>query len=357
MEYKYPVARPYLGGNERKYLDDVINSGIISSQGKYIPEFEKDFAKYNEVKHGIACSSGTAALTLAVKALNLNPDDEVIVPEFTMVASAWAVEYGGATPVFVDCGDDLNIDVNKIEGKINKKTKAIMPVHIYGRKCNMDQIMDISQKYNLRVIEDSAESHGVKPVGDIACFSLYGNKIITSGEGGIAVTNDSRLDYQMRHLRSMAFSADHDFLHPKRANNFRMTNMQAAIAKAQLEQLPEFLEKRREIESYYNKGLEAIAGVTLMPKRDVVWFYDVLVEKRPELQEHLKKNGIETRQFFKPMSRQPVYEGNNANAWKNLRANKFGEAGIYLPTYIELSKNDQNFIIEKIREFYKLQKD
>jgi len=352
MKYKYPVARPYFGGNERKYLEDVINSGWVSSQGKYISEFERDFASYNKVKHGIACSSGTAALTLAVGALNLNPSDEIIVPEFTMVASAWAVEYGGATPVFIDCGKDLNIDINKIEEKINERTKAIMPVHIYGRRCDMDGIMDMAQRYNLRVIEDSAEAHGIKPVGDIACFSLYGNKIITAGEGGIAVTNDSHFDYQMKHLRSMAFSANHDFLHPKRANNFRMTNMQAAIAKAQLEQLPEFLQKRREIEEHYDNGLGKIKGVTLMPKRDVVWFYDILVERRPELQKFLKEKGIETRQFFKPMSRQPMYNRNKENIWKNLQANKFGETGIYLPTSVELSLKDQDYIIKKIKGFY-----
>ena len=352
MAHKYSVAKPYFGGNEKKYLEDVINSGWVSSQGKYISEFEKDFADYNGVKYGIACSSGTSALTLAVGALNLNLSDEVIVPEFTMVASAWAVEYGGATPVFVDCGTDLNIDVNKIEEKINERTKAIMPVHIYGRRCNMDRIMDIAQRYNLRVIEDSAESHGVKPIGDIACFSLYGNKIITSGEGGIIVTNDVHFDYQMRHLRSMAFSANHDFLHPKRANNFRMTNMQAAIAKAQLEQLPEFLKSRRKIEERYDNGLRKIKGVTLMPKRDVVWFYDVLVEKRPELQEFLKKNGVETRQFFKPMSKQPMYNRGRENIWENLQANKFGETGIYLPTYVELSSKDQDYIVGKIKEFY-----
>ena len=352
MEYKYPVAKPSFEGNEKKYLENVINSGVISSQGNYIPEFEKDFAKYNGVKHGIACSSGTAALTIAVKSLNLNPDDEIIVPEFTMIASAWAVKYGGAKPVFVDCGDDLIIDVSKIEEKITQKTKAIMPVHIYGRRCNMDRIMEIAQKYNLRVIEDSAESHGVKPVGDIACFSLYGNKIITAGEGGIAVTNDDHLDFQMRHLRSMAFSTTHDFLHAKEANNFRMTNMQAAIAKAQLEQLPAFLEKRKEIETHYDKGLEGIAGITVMPKRDVVWFYDVLTKDREKLQRHLEDNGIETRQFFKPMSRQPVFGGNTTTFWKDLKANKFGDSGIYIPTYIGLSTKDQDFIIEKIKDFY-----
>jgi dTDP-4-amino-4,6-dideoxygalactose transaminase len=357
MEYKYPVASPCFKGNERKYLEDVLNSGIISSQGKYIPEFERDFADYNGSKHGVACSSGTAALTIAVQSLHLNPTDEIIVPEFTMVASAWAVEYGGAKPVFVDCKDDLNIDVDKIEKRINERTKAIMPVHVYGRKCDMDRIMDISRRYNLRVIEDSAESHGIKPTGDIACFSLYGNKIITAGEGGIAVTNDDSLDYQMRHLRSMAFSADHDFLHPKRANNFRMTNLQAAVAKAQLEQLPEFLQRRREIEGYYNNGLTDVKGVKLMPKRDVVWFYDVLVEKRAELQKHLKENGIETRQFFKPMSRQPMYSGNKEITWKNLNANKFGETGIYLPTYVELTPEDQNYIMDKIKEFYSTHRD
>lgn len=349
MEYKYPVAKPSLLGNELEYVTQAIKTGWISSLGPCVVDFERGFAEWNNVAHGVACSSGTSALILALRALNIGPGDEVIVPEFTMIATAWAVSITGAKPVFVDCGDDLNIDCNLIEEKITERTKAIIPVHIYGRRCNMRRIMDIAHSYNLRVVEDSAEAHGVKPVGDIACFSLYANKIISSGEGGICLTNEERLANQMRHLRSMAFTPDHDFLHKKFAYNFRMTNMQAAIAKAQLERIDLMLEKRKKIEAYYDEGLKNVKGVSLMPKRDVLWMYDVVVENKEELQKFLASNGIESRQFFKPMSQQPMYYNSN---WKQLKAAKYGYAGVYLPSYADLIEEDQNYIMSKIKEFY-----
>jgi len=349
MQYKYPVAKPSLKGRELEYLTKAIQGGWISSQGPFIKEFEKEFAKFNEYKHGVACSSGTAALTLALRALGIGPGDEVIVPEFTMIATAWAVTYTGATPVFVDCKDDLNIDPDLIEEKITSKTKVIIPVHIYGRQCNMKKIMDIAYNYNLKVVEDSAEAHGVKPVGDIACFSLFANKIISAGEGGICVTNDEKLAMQMEHLRAMAFTPTHDFIHKKLAYNFRMTNLQAGVALAQLERIEEILEKRRKIEEFYNEKLKNIKGITLLPKRNVLWMYDILAEDKENLQKYLEEQGIETRQFFKAMSQQPMYY--NAN-WKNLNATKYGYSGIYLPTYADLTEEDQEYIVSKIKEFY-----
>lgn len=349
MIYKYPVSKPYLEGNELEYVTQALKSGWISSQGPQVKEFEELFAKYNGYQHGVSCSSGTSALTIALRAIGIGPGDEVIVPEFTMIASAWAVTYTGAKPVFVDCKDDLNIDTDLIEQKITPRTKAIMPVHIYGRQCNMDKIMEIAYEYNLKVIEDSSEAHGIKPVGDIACFSLYANKIISSGEGGICVTNDAKLADQMNHLKSMAFNPEHTFLHKKIGYNFRMTNMQAAIAKAQTEKIDEILEKRKKIERYYDEGLKNIKGITLMPKRDVLWMYDLLADHKEELIKFLKTHGIETRCFFNPMSRQPMYYDQN---WKNLKAAKFAEKGLYLPTYTSLNESDQEEIIQKIKEFY-----
>ncbi|WP_086665421.1 DegT/DnrJ/EryC1/StrS family aminotransferase [Lentzea kentuckyensis] len=349
MTFQYPVSKPSLGGREHEYVFKAVDSGWISSQGSYVAQFEQEFAQYNDIAHGVSCSSGTAALTLALRALGVGPGDEVIVPEFTMIATAWAVTYTGATPVFVDCGDDLNIDVARIEEKITSRTKVIMPVHVYGRRCDMDAIMALAHDHGLRVVEDSAEAHGVRPVADIACFSLYANKIITSGEGGIAITDDPWLAGQMRHLRGMAFSDDHSFLHKKLAYNFRMTNMQAAVALAQVERLPEILAGRREIERRYDAGLAGISGITLMPQRDVLWMYDLRAQRRDQLREFLKRNGIETRLFFKPMSRQPGYLDPN---WPQLNASRFSEDGLYLPTYSELTEADQNHIVGKVREFY-----
>ncbi|MFD4322393.1 DegT/DnrJ/EryC1/StrS family aminotransferase [Streptomyces sp. NPDC058548] len=349
MSYTYPVSRPTLGGRELEYVTETVRDGWISSQGPFVGRFEKAFAEYNGIAHGVACSSGTAALTLALRALGIGPGDEVIVPEFTMIASAWAVTYTGATPVFVDCADDLNMAVNKIEEKVTPRTKAIMPVHVYGRRCDMDAVMDIARQYNLRVIEDSAEAHGIRPVGDIACYSLYANKIITSGEGGICLTDDSRLASQLAHLRAMAFTEDHSFLHKKLAYNFRMTAMQAAVALAQVERIDEILAERRAIESRYDEGLKDVRGITLMPPRDVLWMYDIRAERREELRAHLSAEGIETRLFFKPMSRQPGYHD---AVWPYLNATRFSDDGLYLPTYVGLSAADQEFITSRIRAFY-----
>ncbi|MFE9884724.1 DegT/DnrJ/EryC1/StrS family aminotransferase [Streptomyces scopuliridis] len=349
MSYTHPVSKPWLGGRELEYVTEAVSDGWISSQGPYVRKFESEFADYNGIAHGVACSSGTTALTLALRALGVGPGDEVIVPEFTMIATAWAVTYTGATPVFVDCGDDLNIDVALIEEKITPRTKVIMPVHIYGRRCDMDAIMDLAHEYNLRVVEDSAEAHGVRPVADIACFSLFANKIITAGEGGICLTDDKHLADQMAHLRAMAFTKDHSFLHKKLAYNFRMTSMQAAVALAQTEQLDAILETRREIERRYDEGLSGIDGITLMPPRDVLWMYDLRAERREELRDFLADEGIETRLFFKPMSRQPGYLHPD---WPSLKASRFSEDGFYLPTHTGLTAEDQEFITGKVRKFY-----
>ncbi|WP_020659285.1 DegT/DnrJ/EryC1/StrS family aminotransferase [Amycolatopsis benzoatilytica] len=349
MTITYPVSQPWLEGRELDYVTQTVSDGWLSSQGPFVARFEQAFADYNGIAHGVACSSGTTALTLALRALGIGPGDEVIVPEFTMIASAWAVTYTGATPVFVDCGDDLNIDVTLIEERITSRTKAIMPVHIYGRRCDMDAIMALAHDYNLRVVEDSAEAHGVRPVADIACFSLFGNKIITSGEGGICLTADPRLAGQLKHLRGMAFDPGHTFLHKKLGYNFRMTSMQAAVALAQTERIGEILALRRAIEKRYDDALAGIDGITLMPARDVLWMYDLRAQRREQLREFLAAAGIETRLFFKPMSRQPGYLDPN---WPSLNASRFSEDGFYLPTYTGLTEADQAFITGKVREFF-----
>jgi dTDP-4-amino-4,6-dideoxygalactose transaminase len=350
MRFEYPVSRPHLTEREKHYLTEAIDTGWISSQGPLVRRFEAEFAAYNGVGHGVACSSGTGALTLALRALGVGPGDEVIVPEFTMIASAWAVTYTGATPVFVDCADDLNIDVAQVEARITPRTKAIMPVHVYGRRCDMGAIMQIAYEYNLRVVEDSAEAHSVRPVGDIACFSLFGNKIITAGEGGISVTDDAHLAAQMTHLRGMAFSERHDFIHRKLAYNFRMTNMQAGVALAQLERIDDILAARKRIEQHYDDGLADVAGITRMPPRDVLWMYDLLAKDRDGLMAHLERDGIETRYFFQPMSRQPMYYDQD---WSSLNAARFAANGLYLPTYVGLTERDQDRIVDSVRAFYR----
>lgn len=345
---KIPVSKPDITKKEIKYVNQAVRSGWISG-GKFVGAFEELFADKHKAKYGVACNSGTNALTLALRALGIGEGDEVIVPEFTMVATAWAVSYTGAKPVFVDCGDDLNINVNKIEDKITSKTKAIIPVHIYGRQADMDRIMEIAHDYNLYVVEDSCEAHGIPIKGDIACFSLYANKIITAGEGGICITNNKRLEEQMRHLRAMAFNPEHTFLHKKIAYNFRMTDLQGAVALAQTERLEEILEKRYWIEKTYRKYLGGIWEVSEVDDRNVLWMYDVVVKNRDGLRFFLEDNGIETRVFFKPMSQQPMYYDEN---YKNTLAYAYSKLGLYLPTFTSITEKEIKYVSEKIKDFY-----
>lgn len=343
-----PVSQPSITDLEKRYVSEAMESGWISSGGPFVARFEEAWAKRSNAAYGRACTSGTTALQIALRALGIQEGDEVIVPEFTMIASAWAVSYCGAKPVFVDCSsDDLNINVKLIEEKITSKTKAIMPVHIYGRQCDMDAIMQIAFEYNLFVVEDSAESHGVPLRGDIACFSFFGNKIISTGEGGMCVTNNERLARQIDHLRAMAFDNEHTFLHKKIGYNFRMTNLQAAVGLAQVERFDEILTKRFEIQALYDKLLPKEIQ---MPERDVLWMYDIAVpaDYRDRIRRELKELGVDTRPFFRPMSEQPMYfeyghTKTNAHDWSR--------KGFYLPTFTDLSEGDIHTVcaaVEKV---------
>jgi len=283
-----------------------------------VNKFEKAWAKENSYDYGVSCNSGTNSLFLALKACGIGKGDEVIVPEFTMIATAWAVSYTGATPVFVDCKDDLNIDLDKI--KITKKTKAIIPVHIYGRQCDMTEIVD-RFKHKLYIIEDMAEAHGIKPEGDIACYSFYGNKIIETEEGGMCLTNDHNVADEIRLLANMYFDEERTLIHPKMGYNFRMTNMQAEKGLKQVKKFKKIIKDRRQIEHWWNKYLPKEIQ---MPERDTVWMYDIDCGDK---QEEIKKAIPMTRYFFKPMSMQPMYKGK----YKKLNAFKWSKRGLYLP--------------------------
>lgn len=348
---KYPVANPNFNGNELKYVIDAVKSGYISWHGKYVELFEKAHAKRHGYKYGVATTSGTTALTLAVAALDIEEGDEVIVPEFTMIASAWPVTYNRGKPVFVDCDGELTIDVEVIKEAITPRTKAIMPVWIYGREPDMEAIYKIADDFNLKVIADMALAHGLKAHGDIACYALFGNKIINSGEGGICLTNDKKMAERLRYLRNMAFDPRHTFLHKEIGFNFRYTSLQAAVALGQVERLDEFLEKRKQIEKWYDRELKDVPEVTTMPKRSVVWVYDILVNKdeKQSLIDFLEENGIETRHYFKPMSMQKMYYDPKH---KDLKAKWYSDRGMYLPTYVDMTQEDVKNIVSKIKEFY-----
>ena len=306
------------------FLFDAFKSGEIGT-GQYVGKFEQSWADYNGQKFGVACNSGTNALFLALKALGIGEGDEVIVPEFTMTATAWAVSYTGATPVFIDCDDTLNIDPNLIEEAISNKTKAIIPVHIYGRKCDMNAINNIAQSYDLFVIEDMAEAHGIKPSGDIACYSFYGNKILTTGEGGMCLTNNKNWAEEMRLLANMYFDKDRSMVHPKIGYNFRMTNLQAAIGYAQVMRIDEILDKRKQIEKWFDKH---IPSKCKRPKRDVLWMYDFNCDQSVKTDD--------MRYFFKPMSRQPDY----LMPYEHLKAHKYSEKGLYFIVWTDMTEDD-----------------
>jgi len=365
---KIPVCEPFLTGKEMEYVMDCLRTNWISSAGKYVNEFEQRFAEYIGCKYGISTTSGTTALHLALAALKIGRGDEVIVPAFTMIAPVFAVVYTGAKPVLVDADSETwNIDVNKIEEKITPNTKAIIPVHIYGHPCDMDPIMEIAEKYNLWVIEDAAEAHGaeykgkkVGSFGHVSCFSFYANKIITTGEGGMIVTNDEKIAERARRLKDQAYSPERRFLHTDIGFNYRMTNIQAAIGLAQLEHIDEFVEKRRRNAYLYNSRLKDVPGITLPPEKEwaknVYWMYSILIEdefgmSRDELMERLKERGIETRTFFIPMHEQPAFL--NLGLFKGERypvAERLGKQGLYLPSSSGLRKEDINYICQVIKE-------
>lgn len=321
---KIQVCEPLLVGNEMKYAMEAIETGWISSSGKFVNLFEESFANYCGAKYGIAVCNGTVALHLALVAMGVGKGDEVIIPNFTMTASAFSVCYTGAMPVFVDAKEDTwNIDPEKIEEKITPRTKAIMAVSIFGQPCEMDSIRLIAEKHNLKIIEDAAESHGAEYKGkksgnlaEITTFSFFANKVLTTGEGGMVVTNDEHLWRQCQYYRNMCFSLDgnRNYKHEDIGFNYRMSNVAAAIGVAQVEKA-DFYKKQRIIHGeMYKEHLSKIGGITTQAvhedTKSVYWMNSILADKdkygrtKEELMGYLEEEGIETRLLFVGMNRQ-----------------------------------------------------
>lgn len=361
-----PVCEPTLSGNEARYVMDCLESNWISSAGKFIPMFEEKFAAEAGCQHGVACANGTVALHLGLAALGLGPGDEVILPTFTMIATINAVAYTGATPVLVDAEPcTWNMDVNQVAAKITAKTKAIIPVHIYGHPVDMDPLLELAEPRGIFVFEDAAEAHGAEykgrragGLGHAAAFSFYANKIITTGEGGMITTNDLKMAELTRNLRDHAFSTERHFWHKYMGFNYRMTNMQAAIGLAQTEQLGQFVENRRRNAALYNELLGDIPGLVTPPEagyvKNVFWMYSILVEdefgmNRDELRGYLAKQGIETRTFFIPMHLQPIYY----EQFKGQRypvAEMLCQRGFYLPSSSSLTPAQIHYIAGAVRQ-------
>ncbi len=362
-----PVCEPTLTGNELKYITQAVETNWISSAGSFIRDFERKFAELCGVRYGVACANGTVALHLALATLGLEPGDEVIIPTFTMIATANAVSYCGARPVLVDSEPcTWNLDLDQVEDRITPRTRAIMPVHTYGHPVDMDALRAIAARHGLAIIEDAAEAHGARykgrPVGglgDAACFSFYGNKIITTGEGGMVTTNDEQIARLAWNLRDHAFSHERHFWHKFIGFNYRMTNMQAAIGLAQTEQLEKFVQMRRANAAHYSALLAAVPGIFTPPQAawalNVYWMYGILVDEaqfgmnRDQLRKALADAGIETRTFFIPMHCQPIY-------FDQFRGQRFPVAedlcrrGFYLPSASSLTRAEIERVVRTIAE-------
>jgi perosamine synthetase len=360
---RIPVAQPKLNGNERKYVLDCLDTSWISSAGKYITQFEEEFARFCGVRHAIATNNGTTALHLALVALGLEPGDEVIVPTVTYIATANAVRYCGATPVLVDvCPDTMNIDPAQIEAKITPRTRGIIPVHLYGHAADMAAVNDIASRHNLFVLEDAAEAHGaeyrgakVGGLGKCAIFSFFGNKIVTTGEGGVITTNDAELAAKLRLYRGQGMDPQRRYWFNVVGYNYRMTNIQAAIGVAQMESIETALDERQTLAAWYNEALAPLEAHIVLPKQEswakhVYWMYNIFLREGDEARRDavmlaLDGMGIETRPVFHPMHVLPPYKEDGSYPVADIWARR----GINLPTHQCLTREDVQRIADSLK--------
>lgn len=363
MSVKIPIYQPWLGGNEKKYVNDCLDTNWISSKGKYIKKFEEKFAEYLGVKYATGISNGTTALHLALETLGIGKGDEVIVPTFTYIASVSSVLYTGATPVFADSlSSTWQVDPADIRKKITAKTKAVMPVHLYGHPCEMDEICRIAEEHKLFIIEDCAEAFGSKykdkftgTFGNIAAFSFYGNKTITTGEGGMLITNDYYLYDKAYHLKMHGVSRDREYWHDIIGYNYRMTNICAAIGLAQLEKANEHIKLKRELAEKYNNLLKKLPVTPHKEAQNVFhtyWMYSILtdnVKTRNSLREYLKQEGIETRPTFYPVHTMPMF---SHQYHKFPVAEDIAIRGINLPSWPDMPDEFIEYVCSKISCFF-----
>ena len=370
-----PVNEPLLNGNEAKYLAECIETGWISSEGPFVRKLEQGMAAVGGQRHGIAVMNGSVALDLAIVALGIGPGDEVILPTFTIVSCAAAITRAGAVPVVVD-SDPLtwNMDPTLIEAAITQRTKAVMVVHIYGLPVDMDPVMDIAQRHGLRIIEDSAEQIGqvyrggksrtprlIGSFGDIATFSFYPNKHVTTGEGGMVLTSDGALAERCRNLRNLCFGKKHRFVHEELGWNFRMSNLQAAVGVAQMERLPQTLEKKRQIGAWYDEFLADLAYLERLPAHteyadNIHWVYGVVLKNSvawdaEEAMKRMGTKGIGTRPFFWPMHEQPVFR--KMGLFRGVScpvAERISRRGFYIPSGVALTRDQAVQVAEALKQ-------
>jgi perosamine synthetase len=373
IKKRIPAFDIILGYKEKKYVSDCIKNAYLA-QGIYVDLFEKKFSKFVGCKYGISTTSGTTALHLACKVVGIETGDEVLVSSSTNMASAFAVDYCGAKPVPIDIVKETwQMDTSKIEDKITKRTKAIMVVHLFGHPVDMDPVIKIAKKYNLKIIEDCAESPGVQyknkkvgSIGDVAAFSFYANKTITSGEGGMLVTNSKKIADKAKSLKNLGYGKVIKFLHEDIGFNYRLSNLSAAIGLGQLENIENILIKKKKIYERYTSNLTGIKGLNI-PKienwctRYIMWVYNIYLDKnflvnRDILVKKLESCGIETRNAFVPINQQKVFLKKNRLLRKEdcPNANFIMNNGFYLPSGNNIKNKDIDFICGKIKEFGKI---
>lgn len=367
---KLPVCEPSLLGNELKYVTEAISGGWISSAGRFVTDFENAFASYCGVRHGVAVCNGTVALHLMLRALNIGPGDEVIIPDFTMIASALAVRYVGAVPVFVDAdANSWNIDLKKIEAAITPNTRAIMAVHIFGVPCDMNALAKIASRHGIDLVEDAAEAHGAEwngrktgSLSRIAGFSFFANKNITTGEGGMVVTNDDELADACRYFRNLCFplNSPRAYLHADIGFNYRMSNLHAALGLAQTEKANVYRAMRTRNGEHYRNRLAQVPGIRLQKidssAKPVFWMNGLCLtpeygKSRDSLVSYLKINGVETRLFFQGMHRQPALKNVSRALEDYAVSDDLADNGFYLPSSSTLSPEDIDYISDLIAAF------
>ncbi|XDD51541.1 DegT/DnrJ/EryC1/StrS family aminotransferase [Leptospira sp. WS92.C1] len=355
-----PVCEPSLLGNEAKYVSDAVSTGWISSSGKYVQAFETSFANYCKVEYAVGVCNGTVAIHLALRALDIGPGDEVIIPSFTMISTAFAICYTGAMPVFVDClPDTWNMDPDAFRKKITSKTKAVIPVHIMGLMCDMDAISNIASEYGIKVIEDAAEAHGAEYKGkrsgslsEISCFSFFANKNLSTGEGGMCLTHKPELFDKLRYFKNLCFPLDaaREYIHQDIGFNYRLSNLHAAVGLAQVEKADEYKKMRSHNNMLYRKFLKEVSGIQFQKDSDSIyghvhWMNSIIVDKtkfgknRDELMAYLKENQIDSRKLFAGMHRQPSLKKYGCDMSGDYAATDFlSENGLYLPSTSNLKE-------------------
>jgi perosamine synthetase len=372
-----PVNQPLLGEEELANVTETLRTGWISSSGRFIDAFEGAWAEYCGMRYGVAVSNGTTALQVAVACLDLEPGDEVILPSFTIISCAQAVVYNGGTPVLVDSDPRTwCMDVNQVEDRITPRTRAIMPVHIYGHPVDMDPIIRLAERHGLRIIEDAAEAHGglyladrgganeswrrCGGLGDISTFSFYANKLVTTGEGGMLLTQEPDLAERARALRNLCFRRDRRFYHTELGNNYRLTNIQAAIGLAQVGRIERTIERKRRMGQAYARKLGALSGFQLPVEeswaKQVYWMYGMVLDEATgidatEMARRLADRGVETRPFFLGMHEQPVFRrmGLFENATYPV-AERLARQGLYLPSGVALTDEQIDEVCHAVEE-------